>query len=91
MYDLGFLGVEKDFPEQKSLLPIKKEKDHELTKVQKEYNRNHSAKRIVIEHAICRTKKYRIMNDVFRNRLRKYNRISDIVSGLVNYRIMNAS
>jgi hypothetical protein len=50
MYDLGFLGVEKDFPEQKSSLPIKKEKDHELIEVQKEYNRNHSAKRIVIEH-----------------------------------------
>jgi hypothetical protein len=90
MYDLGFLGVEKDFPEQLSSLPIKKEKDHELTEVQKEYNRNHSAKRIVIEHAICRIKKYRIMNDVFRNRLRKYDRISDIVSGLVNYRIMNS-
>jgi hypothetical protein len=84
------LGVEKDFPEQKSSLPIKKEKDHELTEVQKEYNRNHSAKRIVIEHTICRIKKYRIMNDVFRNRLRKYDRISDIVSGLVNYRIMNS-
>lgn len=35
MYDLGFLGVEKDFPEQKSLLPIKKGKDHELTVEQK--------------------------------------------------------
>ena len=91
MFDLGFLGVEKDFPEQKSLLPFKKEKDHELTEVQKEYNKNHSAKRIVIEHAICRIKKYRIINDVFRNRLRKYDRVSDIVSGLVNYRIMNAS
>jgi hypothetical protein len=90
MFDLGFLGVEKDFPEQRSSLPIKKEKDHELTEVQKEYNRNHSARRIVIEHAICRLKKYRIMNDVFRNRLRKYNKASDIVSGLVNYRIMNS-
>ena len=89
MYDLGFLGVKKDFPEQLSSLPIKKEKDHELTIEQKEYNRDHSAKRIVIEHAICRIKKYRIVNDVFRNRLRKYDRISDIVSGLVNYRIMN--
>ena len=91
MFDLGFLGVEKDYQKQKSLLPFKKEKDHELTEVQKEYNKNHSAKRIVIEHAICRIKKYRIMNDVFRNRLRKYDRVSDIVSGLVNYRIMNAS
>jgi hypothetical protein len=34
-------------------------------------------------------KKYRIMNEVFRNRLRKYNRVSDVVAGLVNYRIMN--
>ena len=91
MYDLGFLGVEKDFPEQLSSLPIKKEKGCELTEVEKEYNENHSAKRIVIEHAICRIKKYRIMNDVFRNRLRKYDRVSDIVSGLINYRIMNAS
>jgi hypothetical protein len=90
MYDLGFLGVEKDYQKQKSSLPIKKEKDHELTVQQKEYNKNHSTKRIVIEHAICRLKKYRIMNDIFRNRLRKYNKVSDIVSGLVNYRIMNS-
>ncbi len=90
MFDLGFLGVEKDYPaEQKSSLPIKKEKDHELTADEKEYNKNHSRKRIVIEHAICRIKKYKIINDVFRNRLRRYDRISDIVSGLVNYRIMN--
>ena len=89
MFDLGFLGVENDFPEQNSSLPIKKEKGYELTVQQKEYNSNHSARRIVIEHTISRLKKYRIMNDVFRNRLRKYDRISDIVSGLINYRIMN--
>jgi hypothetical protein len=90
MFDLGFLGVEKDYPKQKSSLPIKKEKGcYELTTQEKEYNRNHSAKRIVIEHTICRIKKYRIMNDVFRNRLRKYDKVSDIVSGLVNYRINN--
>ena len=29
------------------------------------------------------------MNDVFRNKLRKYNKVSDIVLGLVNYRILN--
>jgi len=68
MFDLGFLGVEKDFPEQKSSMPIKKEKNCELSSQQKEYNRNHSRKRIVIEHAICRLKKYRIMSNVFRNR-----------------------
>lgn len=90
LYDLGFLGVEKDYPGQKSSLPIKREKGCELTAEEKEYNHINSRKRIVIEHVICRLKKYRIMNDTFRNRLRKYDMMSDIVSGLVNYRIMNS-
>jgi len=61
LFDLGFQGVEKDFPaEQKSsFLPIKKEKDCcELSSQEKEYNNVHSKKRIVIEHTICRLKKY---------------------------------
>ncbi len=29
------------------------------------------------------------MSDVFRNKLRKYNRMSDIVTGLVNYRTID--
>ena len=89
MYDLGFFGVETDYSKQKSSLPIKRKKNQILTKKEEEYNRNHSSRRIVVEHAICRLKRYRIMNDVFRNRLRKYDRISDMIAGLVNYRIMN--
>ena len=89
MFDLGFLGVEEDFPQQLSSLPVKRKKNQILTEEKKEYNREHSRRRIVVEHAICRIKKYRIMNDTFRNRLRKYDRISDTVAGLVNYRIMN--
>ena len=89
MYDLGFFGVETDYSKQKSSLPIKRKKNQILTKKEEEYNRNHSSRRIVVEHAICRLKKYRILNDVFRNRLKKYDRISDMIAGLVNYRIMN--
>jgi hypothetical protein len=89
VYDLGYIGVEKDFPEQKSSLPYKKKRNLELSAEEKEYNKSHSKKRIVIEHTICRLKKYRIMSDIFRNRLRKYDKVSDIVYGLVNYRIMN--
>jgi hypothetical protein len=84
-------GCRKDYPaEQKSALPIKKKKrNQKLTLEEKEYNKIHSKKRIVVEHAICRLKKYRIMGSIFRNRLKKYDKVSDIVSGLVNYRIMN--
>jgi len=88
--DLGYLGIEKDFPQQLSALPCKKKRNQEeLSDEEKEHNKIHSKKRIVIEHTICRLKKYRILADIFRNNLRKYNKVSDIVSGLVNYRIMN--
>jgi hypothetical protein len=87
--DLGYLGVEMDFPEQLSALPCKRKRNQILSQEEIDYNMIHSKKRIVIEHTISRLKKYRIMSDVFRNRLKKYNKVSDIVSGLVNYRIMN--
>ncbi len=89
VFDLGYLGVETDFLEQLSSIPNRKQRNQELSQEEKEYNKNHSRKRIIIEHTIGRLKKYRMMSDIFRNRLRKYNRISDIVVGLVNYRILD--
>ena len=89
VFDLGYLGVEKGFPGQTSSLPNKKKRGQDLSQEEKECNQYHSRKRIVIEHTICRMKKYRILSDMFRNKLRKHDKISDIVSGLVNYRIIN--
>ena len=89
VFDLGYLGVETDFPEQLSSIPNRKKRNVELSQKEKEYNESHSRKRIIIEHTICRLKKYRILADVFRNKLRKYNRMSDIVAGLINYKILN--
>ncbi|MDQ6723953.1 MAG: transposase family protein [Thermoproteota archaeon] len=55
------VGVEKDFPEQLFALPYKKkinQKDLSIEE-EKEYNKIHSKKkRIVIEHTLCRLKKY---------------------------------
>jgi hypothetical protein len=89
VFDLGYLGVEKDFPELLSSIPQRKKRNLDLSKEERCYNKYHSKRRIVIEHTICRLKKYRILADVFRNNLRKHNKVSDIVAGLVNYRIMN--
>ena len=89
--DLGYLGCKKDFPTVKySLLPIKKKRNIDLTEEEKKYNKNHSRQRVIIEHTICRIKKFCIMGTKYRNRLKRYDYISDIVSGLVNYRIMNS-
>ena len=87
--DLGYLGVETDFPGQLYALPCKRKRNQILSQEEIDYNIIHSKKRIVIEHTICRLKKYRILSDVFRNKLRKHNKVLDIVAGLVNYRIMN--
>src|SRR3954452_24184176 len=78
VFDLGYLGVEKDLPEQLLSLPNRKKKSMELSQEEIEYNLQHSKKRIVIEHTICRLKKYRIFADVFRNKLKKYNKVSKI-------------
>ncbi len=87
--DLGYLGVETDFPEQLSALPYKKKRNQDLSQEEIDYNIIHAKKRIVVEHTICRLKKYRIMSDIFRNKLRKYTKVTDIVAGLINYRILN--
>jgi DDE superfamily endonuclease/Helix-turn-helix of DDE superfamily endonuclease len=89
VFDLGYLGVEKDFPEQLSSIPNRKKRNLQLSDDHKEYNKSHSKRRIVIEHTICRLKKYRMLADIFRNKLNRYNKVSDIVTGLVNYKIMN--
>ncbi len=49
MFDLGYRGVEKDYPEQKSSLPFRKKINLELSQVVIKYNKNHSKKRIMIE------------------------------------------
>jgi len=89
MYYLGYLGIERDFPQQLSSLPYRKKRNKDLSQEEKEHNKSHSRKRIVIEHTICRLKKYKIFADIFRNKLRRYNKMSDIVSGLVNYQVIN--
>ena len=67
VFDLGYLGgVEKDFPEQLSFIPNRNKRNLDIsTEEEKAYNKSHSKKRIVIEHTICKLKKYKILADVF--------------------------
>jgi DDE superfamily endonuclease/Helix-turn-helix of DDE superfamily endonuclease len=88
-YDLGYQGIEKDFPDLKAVLPVKKKRNIELTRTEKRYNKKHSRQRVIVEHTICRIKKFGVMGSRYRNRLKRYDVMSDIVSGLVNYRIIH--
>jgi hypothetical protein len=90
--DLGYIGVENDFPTVKSVLPLfRKKRKSELSDEEKRYNRKHSKLRIIVEHTVSRIKKFGIMGTKFRNKLGRYDHASDIVSGLVNFRIMRTT
>jgi hypothetical protein len=46
VFDLGYLGIEKDFPEQlSSALRCKKKRNLDLLQEEKEYNKFHSKRR----------------------------------------------
>ena len=83
--DLGYLGVQNDFPTVKSVLTFrKKRKKGELSDEEKKHNGKHSKLRVIVEHTISKIKKFGIMGTKFRNKLKRYDHASEIVSGLVN-------
>jgi DDE superfamily endonuclease/Helix-turn-helix of DDE superfamily endonuclease len=97
--DLGYNGIQNDFPGMKAMIPFKKrspgrghkgEKARPLTPHQKRFNTELSRARVVVEHTISRVKKFNIFGQEFRNRLKRYDVMTDIVCGLVNFRILGA-
>ena len=94
--DLGYKGIEKDYPNLNCVLPIKRKnpgrgkrglKGPELSVEQKAFNKALATERVVVEHTNSRVKKFHIWSDEFRNRLKNYDLATDIVCGLVNFRI----
>ena len=95
--DSGYNGVQNDYPGFHAVVPFKRRspgrgkrgvKAKELSFEQKVFNHWLSKERVVVEHTISRLKKFRVMAHVFRNRLRHYDVMTDIVCGLVNLRIL---
>ena len=58
---------------------------------EKSYNKRLAKARVVVEHTISRVKKFRIMGEEFRNRLKHYDPMTDIVFGLINFRIIGTT
>ena len=93
--DLGYVGVKDDYPNLNCVVPFKRKnpgrgkrgvRSAELSADQKAFNKKLSKERVVVEHTFSRLKKFRIWADEFRNRLKHYDIMTDVVSGLINYR-----
>lgn len=80
--DTGYLG-------SNLTQPVKKKKGKKLSKAQKKYNKKVSKIRIKVEHVIGVMKRYRIVHDLFRNKLSSHNLYMKNVAGLVNFARQN--
>ena len=92
--DLGYLGFQKDYEFWELNQPIKKPRkskknpDPKLSKEQKEYNRQISQKRIIVEHAIGGMKRYKIVGSKLRMKCKEFaDTIIFLCAGLWNFKL----
>ena len=81
-------GAQKMYEEVEVLAPIRRKPGKKLSALEKEFSRLHSKIRIYVEHAIHRVKTWQIMDMMYRNPLKKYDRINGVMCGLVNQRLL---
>ena len=86
--DLGFQGIQTEFPDLRSVLPKKKPRGKELSADEKEQNKAKSRIRILVENALAGVKRLRIVSDIFRNRVKNFDDLVMVIcSGLWNYHL----
>lgn len=86
--DLGFKGLETEFPDHRFSIPHKKPKSRDLTNAQKARNKKKSAVRVLVEHAIGGMKRFGIVSQVFRNKKQNFDDTAILISsGLWNYHL----
>lgn len=66
--DLGYLGIEKDYPTVDFYLPFKKKRGQPLTEAQKAFNKALASVRVKIEHTFARMNRFGACAEVFRQR-----------------------
>ena len=86
--DLGFKGLETEYPDHRISIPDKKPRLRDLTDTQKEKNKKESSVRVLIEHAIGGVKRLGIVSQVFRNKTKDSDDTAMLIScGLWNYHL----
>lgn len=82
--DSGYQGLQNIHPQ--AIIPFKKSKSVKLDSFQKKFNRELSRRRIKIEHVIGNMKKYKIMQERYRNGRENYHEKIKIIAGITNLR-----
>jgi hypothetical protein len=88
--DSAYIGLKKDYPEGRWVLPTKKPRGKKLTDIQKSQNSTLSSMRILAENAIAGVKRYGIVAGTFRNRHSRADQAILNTTGLWNYYLTTA-
>ncbi len=86
--DSGYQGIAQYHAN--SFVPKKKPKNGELSDLEKDYNREVGRQRICIEHVNRRLKIFRILQQRYRNRRRRFGLRCNLIAALYNYELMTA-
>lgn len=87
--DSGYQGVNKDYPQASMQIPIKRTRGkQELSRSEKIHNTKQRKKRVRVEHALSRLKKYKILADTYRNSKEQYSEIFKSIVFLANLRML---
>lgn len=85
--DLGYKGTVQENPDYYVIVPHKKPKLGELSDFQKELNKVHSKRRVIVENGICRMKKFKICQYRYRGPVKNYNKIFRNIAALINLKL----
>jgi hypothetical protein len=82
--DLGYLGIQEYH--SNSFIPVKSSKKHQLTKMEKAYNKRLAVRRVVIEHINGRIKTFRCMSYPYRgHHCNRHSLRMKLICGIINY------
>lgn len=86
--DSGYQGIAQYHAQ--SFVPKKTPKNGKLSDLEKDYNRELGRQRICIEHINRRLKIFRILQQRYRNRRRRFGLRCNLIAALYNYELMTA-
>lgn len=83
--DTGYLGIQKIH--SNAILPKKSSKKRPLTKEDKSQNKIISSQRVLNENVIGSLKRFKILNDRYRNRRKRFGLRFNLIAGIYNYEV----
>ena len=84
--DTGYQGLQK--LHAKTRMPKKKSKKKPLTQEDKKINRQISSDRVLNENVIGVIKRFKIVNDKYRNRRKRFGLRFSLICGIYNYELL---